>query len=610
MRYTVWMFLVLFLGGCAISGADDPLKQSKKLIAKGHTSLYQNGAIEVPFTTIHFIPSAKDSIDRAHELFFEDATASLKQALKDALDSVYLIPEGTKKAYEFSGKLFRASSDLSDEIRKYTRGKGTWLVSKSSQLAKDHIIGAFSSAYQTGKNVYAAGEEIQNYFDVASGEIFSKSWERSKKYISRTSKSASKINKVTERLAAEHFAFGTDSFIQGYAALPKNLGENLSTMAESIDTSRFVESFKEAEAVRSEGTLYFTDMISDAISSYGSDVGKSFAKAGENFSENIQKEGVLLTTLKSMRWVLQGIFYDGIIKPVSKIAVGSVGLISVNGIIYPVHIIANEAGTTTMVAVEVTYESAKSIYQIVAPSVTFALASVLSSTEYLGGKAAAAVAVTGGAAVSIVDTTVSTAAAGIGKTTGFVLGSSTKYLGVPLAVSAKAVGEVSYGVLASTSAATLGTGVAATGEVAALATQATGTALSGTAMVAGSGITVATAAAKGVYHLAEAVVMPVGYSFSSATVLGYSTLSQLSAHTILAASDAAYVVLSLEGPKWVLYTISGGGSDEKQPPVGAVVDMKKIEQNDKKIKRLDVSDEEMERLLSNLQEDLPEYEKE
>ena len=41
---------------CAHQPGKDPLQNTKKLVKEGHATLYNNGAFEIPMTTIHIIP--------------------------------------------------------------------------------------------------------------------------------------------------------------------------------------------------------------------------------------------------------------------------------------------------------------------------------------------------------------------------------------------------------------------------------------------------------------------------------------------------------------------------------------------------------------------------
>lgn len=608
MNKLLLLLTLLLFTACAPKEASDPLKNTKKLAIKGHTSLYENGMLEIPFTKVHLIPSLSKSMELSHELFFEDAKNALTLSLKAALDSVYIIPEGSNKAYEVSKDIYRVSDDISETIRKHTRSGGIWLLERSSEIAKDHIWGAFHGSKALAIAVYNEGDKIEAFFDVASSDIIDWQWAGTKKIFNTTMKIASKINKESVSLAKKQFTWGKNAFVEGYLALPSTLGKNIDAMGKSISASRFADAAKDANDFREKGSLFFRDIISDTVSNYSKETSESFSKVGRDFTKHVKEEGVVLSSLKSMRWLLQGI-YEATIKPIAKLAVSTVGLISVNGIIYPIHLAVDEVATSTMVMVEVTANTAKSLYDIVAPSVRFAIASVLSPAEYVGGKVFSATTATLGTAVSGVNAVTGLTLAGVSKTTGFVAGKGTKYIGVPLAVSAKAVGKVGYGVLASGSSATLGTGVLATGESVALVTKGTGTVASGTSLVGGTGLSVVKAGVTGLYQLGKAVVVPSGYALSSGVALGYGSLSQLQAHTLLAASDAAYMVLSLEGPKWVLYTMSGTTIKEETPlPAGTVVNLKAMQEKDETIKRLEVSDQEMQKLLNSLDTDLPRLE--
>ena len=110
---------------------------------------------------------------------------------------------------------------------------------------------------------------------------------------------------------------------------------------------------------------------------------------------------------------------------------------------------------------------------------------------------------------------------------------------------------------AGTAEAITGGALRVTGEVGGATVYVFGNTLAATTVVTGAAASVGAAAAYGYYELNKAVVVPAGYGFGSGLVVSYGTLSHLGAHTILAASDFAYLVLSLEGPRWVVYGIKG-----------------------------------------------------
>ena len=69
----VWLFLLvaaIMNTGCASTATvkDDPLRNTKKLIADGHISLYRNGAFQVPNTSISLIPPGPSTLEFVKEL--------------------------------------------------------------------------------------------------------------------------------------------------------------------------------------------------------------------------------------------------------------------------------------------------------------------------------------------------------------------------------------------------------------------------------------------------------------------------------------------------------------------------------------------------------------
>jgi len=168
------------------------------------------------------------------------------------------------------------------------------------------------------------------------------------------------------------------------------------------------------------------------------------------------------------------------------------------------------------------------------------------------------------------------------------------------------VGGGTIGTAVGATGAVTGGTLYVTGKTASVATNAFGTVIAGTTLAAGTAVSAGGGAAYGVYELSKAVVVPTGYKLGSGIVLSYETLSQLSAHAILAVSDCAYLVLSLEGPRWVLYAVKGKtGSGEDLPP-GTVIDLKKMQEAGEEIYNLPASPEEMRTVVDSVSGSLPE----
>jgi hypothetical protein len=79
----------------------------------------------------------------------------------------------------------------------------------------------------------------------------------------------------------------------------------------------------------------------------------------------------------------------------------------------------------------------------------------------------------------------------------------------------------------------------------------------------------------------------------------------LGAHSVLAVSDASYLVLSLEGPRWVIYAVQGKlGTGEDLKP-GTVLDLKKMQEQGEVFYNVPVSDQEMGSVVESVPESLP-----
>jgi len=149
-----------------------------------------------------------------------------------------------------------------------------------------------------------------------------------------------------------------------------------------------------------------------------------------------------------------------------------------------------------------------------------------------------------------------------------------------------------------------GTAVAVGGEAVALGSRVAGVATSATTLTVGTAASVVIGVGLGVYELSKAVVVPVTFEVTSGVVLGYSSVSQLAAHSILAVSDVSYMVLSMEGPNWVLYGVKGllGKGEELVP--GTVLDLDAMQQQGEEFKRLPVSTAEMDGVIEQMPQDL------
>jgi hypothetical protein len=337
--------------------------------------------------------------------------------------------------------------------------------------------------------------------------------------------------------------------------------------------------------------------------------------------------------------VLQGLLWDATVEPVAKTTGAALGYLSVNLMAFPTVVLVKEGVATTHLAVQVTLDTAKTGYDVVAPTAIAAVAGVYAAADMAASHTAAAATAVAGPVAGYTTEGLS-AVAGVtvigggyvagksvegggyvagksvegigyvaGKTVkggGYVAGKTVQYVAVPLASAGITVGGGVIGTAVGVTGAVTGGTVVVTGEATSATTQVFGNVIAGATLVGGTAVSTAGGAAYGVYELSKAVVVPAGYELGGGLVLSYETLTQLGAHTILAVSDCAYMVLSLEGPRWVLYAVKGNTGKGEDLPVGAVVDLKQMQEQGEEIYNLPVSDEEMKKIVESVYDGLPE----
>jgi hypothetical protein len=223
-----------------------------------------------------------------------------------------------------------------------------------------------------------------------------------------------------------------------------------------------------------------------------------------------------------------------------------------------------------------------------------------------GGYAAAGATAVVGTAAGVGEVALSKVSGIVIKGAGYAAGKGVEYIGVPLASAGIAVAGGTIGTAVGGVGIASGSAVVIAGETGYATTQVFGNTIAGTTLVGGTAVSTAGGAAYGVYELSKAVVVPAGYELGGGLVVSYETLSHIAAHSILAVSDCAYVVLSLEGPRWVLYAIKGKLGTGEDLPVGAMVDLKQMQESGEEVYNLPVSDEEMKNVVNSVYDTLPE----
>ncbi len=593
----------LTLISCAHQPGKDPLQNTKKLIAEGHATLYNNGAFQIPMTTMHLIPPGPAAIDLAYEMAGLRASQSFQKSLKHARESVDFAQAGVKKSTDIAVAMHQGTNEIADSSRKLARfgadmaGTSPHIISSAVGASITYAGKAFDSTRATGDKLAQGSLTAGSNISTGTSNIAAKMW-------TGTVDLAHGTSVASLDSSGKHASYAAERFIQGYAAMPAKLKQRGSNIAESASLSHFVSAYQKSNEWRAEQSSKFSDIFIETTSNYSKDIKESFSAAGREINDKSHETGYTLAVLKSLRWVMQGILWDATIKPAGKLTAATLGYVVVNAVAFPALITINEGVAVANVAVQVTWNSAASVYEVTAPSATAAVVGLFSAIELVGGQILA-----GGGLVAGSVTTAGTY--GIGKTTaaftaggGYVGGKMVQYVGAPLSSVAVAAGGSTVGIIIGTTAAVAGSGIAVAGAAGEVATQITGNVAAGTVLVGGTVASVVAGTALGTYELSKAVVVPAGYALGSGLVLGYGTLSQLSAQAVLAVADASYMVLSLEGPNWVLYAVKGTLDKGDNLPQGAVLNLKAMQKEGETFIAVPVSDDELKRLVDSLPEQL------
>ncbi len=585
---------------------EDPLKYSRKLISEGHRSLYDNGAFQVPYTKIKLIPAGEAPLELAQEMMGMRAHQAFLTSINNAADSVYLIPAGTKLSLKYAKSIKHGGERVGDTVTGITRPVGKLMVNRSIDLGKNVTLKAWSYGKATATEMDKYGIAIAHGAVNGGNQIASTMTDVGTGVIGGSLNLAKNISTASNTSAGESLLYAKNKFIKGYVAVPDKLSHRAENIAQAATASQFAEGITGANKTRDKYSGMMTSLIGSTTDDYASDVKGSFDKAGKAFNESVGVTGFGLALIKSSRWVLQGVLWDGLVKPVSKVGAASVGYLGVNLLAFPAMVVVNEGVAVTKLAIKVTWNTAAGAYELVAPSATAALASVYSLFEFTGGNLVAGATAAGGTVLGAGSVVTGQVAGNVVKGVGYVSGKGTQYIGVPLAAAGVTLGTGAVGVVAGSAGAVTGSTMVVGGEVVSASSQVFGNVLAGTTLVAGTTASVAAGATVGVYELSKAVVVPAGYELGGGIVLGYGATSQLAAQSVLAVADASYLVLSLEGPRWVIYAVKGNlGNGDKLPP-GTMLDLSSMQKNGEKFSYLPVSDKEMHAVVKTVYKELPE----
>lgn len=596
--------MVMVAVSCA-GKKNDPLKNTRKLVKEGHATLYENGAFRVPQSSIYLIPPGPETTEFVMELAGLRARQAFLSSLKKASESVYIVSEGTKLTFKVAKGSRETGNDLADYIREHSRDGSVWLLDRSWDKGKELIGTSWTFPGQLKMDMDKAAQNLAESSTRLGDRLNTQGTENGKALIRHSRDFSKEFYADRVQGARASMALAQTRFVKGYLAVPEKLKNNMTAAGENLDKADLSHVIEQEHRWRKEASGKTKDLILETTSGYKEDVRETFSKAGDEWA-GCYTTGIPLASIKALRWVLQGIFWDATIEPAAKMTAGGLGYIGVNCVAFPVMVLEEEGRGIARIAVDVGWNTSKSLYQLTAPSGEAALAGVYGMMEYTSGPVIAGTALGGGSLAGAASVGASKTGCMIVKGSGQTAGKVGQYIGVPLAAAGVVATGTTVGLAMMGTGATGSGTVFLGGETAAATSNVFGNIIAGTTLVAGTTASVGGGTAYGVYQLSKAVMVPSGYELGAGVVLSYETMSHIGAQSILAVSDCAYLVLSLEGPRWVIYAVKGNlGTGEDLVP-GTVLDLKAMQRSGEDIYNLPVSDVEMKKVVSSSYGDLPE----
>lgn len=601
------LILVCILAAITFSCAgkkNDPLKNTRKLVKEGHASLYNNGAFRVPNSSIYLVPPGPETTELVLGMAGLRAKQAFLKSLKQASESVYIVSEGTKLTFKVAGKSRETGQDIADYIRKHSKEGSLLLLDRSFEKGQDLIGDSWAFSQKMKEDMDKAAEDMARNADMMAKEMSIQGTQNGKDLINGSLSFSKEFYENRTNGAKASFKHAGSSFVRGYAALPEKMKANIASAGENLDKTDFSDIVDTHQGWRKQWSGKSQNLIIETAKGYADDVTGSFGKAGDEL-KGCYTTGIPLASLKALRWVLQGLFWDAAIEPAGKMTAGGLGYIGVNCMAFPIVVMEEEGRALARVAVDVGWNTSKSVYQLTAPCGEAALAGVFGMVEYSAGPVVAATATTGGTVTGVATVAGSKAGSVVVKAGGHTAGKVGQYIGVPLA----AAGVTTTGTVSGL--AVMGGGAVGSGsfyvggQTAALGSDVFGNIIAGTTLVTGATASAGLGASYGVYQLSKAVMVPSGYEIGAGVVLSYETMSHISAQSILAVSDCAYLVLSLEGPRWVLYAVKGNLGKDEDPVPGTVLDLKAMQAHGEEIYNLPLTDGEMKQVVSSTCRNLP-----
>ncbi|TGL33394.1 YlbF family regulator [Leptospira perdikensis] len=580
--FIITIFLSLFFSYCSGSDkkAEDPLKNTKKLAIEGHTSLYYQGALPVKGTSIKFIPPFSEATVYVGRYTF--AKEEFSRSVLKARESVVIVKDGTKMSWTAADKVSAGGDAAVQYLSENATKPGLFIMYTSVAESYGLVGSSWERGVDAHKTVVTNSQAIRKEWDEWADMQLNQ-----KEAVDNSPSAKKRFNQYKQE-----YQKAFESTVLGYVDLDDALKSSYNESYEDLKSGDWERRKAKIKEFGSSVSDKIFGNWKETVFTYGQDSSREWGQAKAEL-DSIAEEGPAVPLLKMLSRTAKAVFYDGLIKPIGKITLYSVGYVTWNGIIYPSAVISNYAGTGLYCLVETFTLAGKGVVYITAPSVELALGALLNSTEVVLNESVQSM----DKGVKITSAVVRKTSAYSAKTAGVVTESSGKYILAPMSLAGVTTGQTVLGGGLAVGGAVTGATVAGTSATAQAVTYTSSKVAAGTVGVTGTVASFGTGTTYGIYQLTKAVGVPTGVAIGSGIVLSYEFVSHMSAHSVLAVADCTYLVLSLEGGKWVVYGVKDGSKRASRLLTGAVVDVDQIRKEGGTVVKVPMEPGEVEKIL-------------
>lgn len=320
-----------------------------------------------------------------------EASSESSQKLSESIEnsgkiSAYNTRQGSSK---LGNSLIRKSDLFRIKLSQVAR-KTNVNSKRESKKWKKEIIKGGDKAYKTNKSI---GNGAYSGLSKKGGEIDKELSKEGSKFRKSSNKSADSLYILIGREAEVMGQYVVNASTFGFKESKRYFSEtikfkNLKGSKKKYSTTIFpsfstgiARSNKWRKAVNRPSL----NILKTTISDIPKDLNQMSSNLSSAYPKNFGAIGLFMGTVTSLGYLVKGIAFDSILKPIGKAGLGLVGVGAANLVVYPVSLIANEGASVTMLGANLIADGSKGLYDAtVSPILGAGMALGAGATYVLG----------------------------------------------------------------------------------------------------------------------------------------------------------------------------------------------------------------------------------